>query len=445
MWVLSAFSTLSSTTLTGFLWVRGQRESVNEQLQASGVALLSLGVSDFSELKDFEQFDQFIEDTLQMEKVNKIIRIYDRSHKLVFSTVGSDFNEIHSIPTTLIEKPTFFTIYGNQDRYQSLVIPYEVKKKKGPFYLQIVIPLPRYSEILKNLWWESLVLMSFLMILSLTLSRYLSRRLLKPVQDIANHLEGMDPNQIENWEPLQMDEKGQYLGAIGSGINTLIEKTRAAVSQIRKISRYVAHEMRTPLTILQGEAENALSKTESTPEDYKKVLRSSLEEIQRMSEIVTTVLQVGKMENVAIHYQPLSFDLKVWLENNKRHWEELLGRPIYFEFQDQEDFGVHGDSKLLYRLVDNLIRNIRDHTASNSQCNLTLEKKSGRACLGVEDNGLGIPTNMIESLNQFERYSEAAGVGLNLCFAIAEMCGIKLHFSRKDPQGLRVEIFFPLP
>ena len=440
MWVLSAFCTLSATALAGFLWVRGQREAVQEQLQTAGAALVSLGISDFSELQDFDQFDQFIEDTLQMEKINKIIQVYDQSRKLVFSTIGTGMEDLKVLPENVIKKPSFETVLSKQTVYQSLVIPYEVKNKKATYYLQLMIPLPRVTVILKNLWWESLLLMSFLMILSLFLSRYLARRLLRPVQDIANYLDGMDPEQIQNWEPMTTGEKGEYLGAIRLGINTLMEKTQSSVAQIQKMSRYVAHEMRTPLTILQGEAENVLSRQGSTSEDYKKVLHSSLEEIQRMSEIVTTVLQVGKIQDSILRYQPSSFDLQTWVEQNNKHWEELLNRPIQLKMP-QDGCRVHGDPKLLYRLVDNLVRNIRDHTAPNTRCTLILEKTNQGTSLSVEDNGGGLSPKALESLNQVGRYSEAAGVGLNLCFAIAEMCGNKLHFLPAEGQGLRVEIW----
>jgi signal transduction histidine kinase len=206
------------------------------------------------------------------------------------------------------------------------------------------------------------------------------------------------------------------------------------------MSRYVAHEMRTPLTIIQGEAENVLSRPASFPEDYKKVLHSSLEEIQRMSEIVTTVLQVGKTQESILRYQPVSFDLTTWVEQNKKHWEELLSRPIQ-TMVPEGACRVHGDPKLLYRLVDNLIRNIRDHTPPQTRCIMILEKTSHGVSLCVEDNGGGLSARDLDSLNRVGRYSDVTAVGLNLCFAIAEMCGNKLRFTKAEGQGLRVEIW----
>lgn len=440
MWVLSAFSTILATTLTGFLWLRAQKISINEQLQATAATFISLGISDFSELVDFDKFDEFIEDTLQMEKVNKIIRVYDGSQNLAFSSVASDFDEIPALPSSALSKPTLLTLQGRQDHYQSLIVPYDVKDGGGRFFLQILIPLPRVSQILRNLWWESLALLGSLTLFSLLLSHYLSRRLLQPVEDIAVHLGEIDPNRIEEWAPIPVNPEGEYLAAISSGINSLIERTRASVLQIKKMGRYVAHEMRTPLTILQGEAENVLSKPGADAQEYRQVLRSSLEEVQRLSEIVTTVLQVGKVDQ-AVAFQATTLDLGEWLRSNLGEWESALNRPIPTKIEP--GIRIESDPKLLHRLVDNLMRNIRNHSPVGTPCELRLSQTELGPVLSVLDRGPGIEPLKIESLNREGPHSEAAGVGLNLCFAIAQRLGFELRFSINEPQGLRVDLRFP--
>lgn len=439
MWIMAAVSTLTAAILSGTLLIRSHRESVRQQLQTAGASLISLGVSDFSELKDFEQFNNFIEDTLQMEKVDKIIRIFNPSGKLIFTTVGFGYDKLPD-HVTPIKKPAFLTIEGEQRNYESLIIPY-LEKRNRTFYLQITIPLPKYAQILKDYWWQSLLLLCLLMGISLVIARILATKLLQPVRTIADHLEKMDPQKIQNWKPLEVIKEGQYLFSITEGINLLMDRTRTALFQLRKMSRYVAHELRTPLTILQGEAETTLLKKTASKEEYENVLRSSLEEIQRMSGIITTVLQVGDPNHSGVIHSA-SLELTHWLLQNKPKWEKILGRPIQMDIGTVDQVLVFVDPKLLFRLVDNLVRNIEQHTPPLTQCTMSL-KKSDQIVLTISDNGFGMPQDKIDSLNHEKSLSEATGVGLHFCFRIAELCGIYLSFANRKTGGLDVEIAFP--
>jgi hypothetical protein len=385
MWGMTVLCTLTISVLSAVLLIRSHQESIRNQLEASATSLTALGISDFSELKDFDTLNIFVEDTLEMEKVDKIVRIYDASGKLIFTTVGLDYDLLPDQLDRKIDKPVFMTIGGKQRRYESLVVPYFGRGKKNPFYLQVVIPLPRYSQIFKSLWWQDLLLLVIFVGASYLLSRQLSKRLL--------------------------------------------------------IGRYIAHELRTPLTILQGEAETALAKTDATKEDYGTVLKSSLDEIQRMSEIVNTVLQIGGWERSSS--RPVAVDLIGWIRENLPRWEKTLGRPILLALPKREEVRpeVKIEPRLLYQLIDNVIRNVRDHTPPHASCLLAVGGSDPQFFIRVSDDGPGLTPTLLESLNR--KSSAGLGIGLNLCLKIAEGCGIKLRFSNQMTGGLLVEIGLP--
>ncbi|MFH0799280.1 MAG: histidine kinase dimerization/phospho-acceptor domain-containing protein [Pseudomonadota bacterium] len=442
MWVMTAVSTIASATLTGALLVSSHRESVRQQLQATATSLLTLGISHYSELEEFSDLNRFVEDALQMDRVDKIIRIYNSSRKLLFTTAGADYDKLPNVLHKPIEKPAFIEMEGERRRYESLVMPYESEGNGKTYYLQVVIPLPAYSDIVENLWWQSLLLVSLLIGISVVLSRWLSGRLLKPVGIVAEHLQRMDPVKIEDWRPLELGKQGRYLSAIIDGINLLGERTQTAILKLRKMSRYVAHEMRTPLTILRGEAETALMREGAGGEDYKKVLQSSLEEIQRMSEIVDTVLRVGENAGVAPFFNPEQIDLARWVEENRASWERTLDRPILFEGPHAERVEARADPRLLYRMVDNLIRNVRDHAPAESRCIISLMQGRSGTVFAISDDGPGLADTVLLSLNKEGSSSAAAGVGLNLCLRIAEASGVRLIFSNRPEGGLKVEMVF---
>ncbi|QQR79481.1 MAG: hypothetical protein IPJ69_08940 [Deltaproteobacteria bacterium] len=440
MWVLAIAGIFVSAFLTGSLLLRSHHDSVRRQLETSAASLLAMQISDFSELDDLDQFNLFIEDALEMEKVETIVRVFDHKRKLLFSTLKS--NPVY-FPETIqkIDKPTFYTFDGEDRDYEALVIPYEVNKKEGEFFLEVMQPLPRYSQILQNLWWESLLFMIVLAALSYLMSRNLTRRLLAPVTQIAHHLEKMDPNHIETWQKMEVGKRGLYLTSIVNGINSLAEKTKSSVFELRKMSRYVAHELRTPLTILQGEAETVLSSPQSSKSDYERVLKSSLDEIQNMSEIVTTVLQIGEWERAVALYKPISLDLVSWILENKPRWEKTLGWKLETP-EKRTDVIVSADPKLLFYLVDNLIRNIRTHTPAQTPCSIEVRKLENSVVLSISDQGSGLSEKLLQALANQNDGASLSGVGLNLCQKIASISELSLLFKNKSTGGLLVEVVF---
>lgn len=441
MWILAAVSIIAATLLTGRLLIQSHLESTRQQIQAAATSLVTLGITDFSELKDFDKLNRFVETTLQMDRVDKIIRVFDHDRKLIYTTAGPDYDKL---PTTLarkFKKPSFLTLEGEKREYESVVIPYEGRKQRT-FYLQVAIPLPNYAAILNNLWLRSLAVLTILIAVSVALAHWLSKLLLKPVEDIASHLRDTDPASVEEWRSLQIDAGGQYLKSIVDGINTLCERTKSSILGLRAMSRYVAHELRTPLTILRGEAENVLVKPNSSREDLESTVKSSLEEIHRMEGIINTVLQIGDVVQAKKLSKPVKCNLDEWFRENTELWQKSLERPLDVEIPGEGDFTVFIDTKLLFHLIDNLVRNVKKHTSQSSTCKIRLESKNGIK-IYVTDSGEGLHPYQIDSLNRMGPMSELAGVGLNLCFRITEVCGLKLTFTNLKPSGLQATVEFP--
>ena len=442
MWLVSAISTLMAAALMATLLIRSHQQAIRKQLQTAGTTLMTLGISDFSELEDFEVMDSFVQDALKMQRAGTIIRVFDAKLKLVFTSLAIDNDELPETLEKAVRAPTFLKMAGHNFQYETLILPYQVGRKKKDYYLQIAILLPKYSEIVKSIRAQIFLLFSALFLLSLLVSKILARRLSQPIDKIAQHLHQMNPEQIESWKPIRPIPRGQYLEVIVQGLNRLSQKTRHAVIHMRKMSRYVSHELRTPLTILRGEAEMVLQKKEASPEEYVQVLRSSLEEVDRMAQIVNTVLQVAEPAQSKSLNRPVVISLKSWLQENLSSWESSLGRVISLEMPSGVSPEILIDPQLLFRLVDNLIRNVKRHTPAETPCKILLEENGGHFRLVIEDQGPVLAQELLVAMNNPEKLLELRGVGIHLCHSIAQSCGLKLHFVAKEKGGLRVEIGF---
>jgi signal transduction histidine kinase len=171
------------------------------------------------------------------------------------------------------------------------------------------------------------------------------------------------------------------------------------------------------------------------------VLKSSLEEIQRMSEIVATVLQAGEWERTDASIHPVDLDLAGWVEETLPRWEKTLGRPIEAALPSSGPV-VKTDPRLIDHLVDNLVRNVRKH-APASACRLRIADSGEGARIVLSDDGPGMPSSLLDPLNRGKPVLEVAGVGLNLCQKIAKIAGLRLRFSNRPGGGVDAEILFP--
>jgi signal transduction histidine kinase len=442
MWLMAVVVTIAAAIIMSSLLIKSHRQSVRQQLQATAAILLSMGISDFAELDDFERLSGFIEDALQMEKVDKAVRVYDGDGALVFTTLGSQHDDLPKLLKPLVENPAFLQMEAQSGEYETIVVPYEGRRGKH-FYFQVVIPLPRYSEVLSHMWFRLAVLLGILIGASMILSRVLAGRLLSPVVEIATYLKTLDPRSIDQWAPLSIGRRGQYLQAIIDGVNLLGTRTKEAIVQLGKMSRYVAHELRTPLTIMRGEAELMLLKRDAPEEEYRRVLASSLEEVRRMSDIVDAVLRVGADARSITMFKPASLDVVAWVGAQIPLWERSLGRGLPCDFHLPAGTLVRADPDLLLRLIDNLIRNVRDHASSDVPCQMSAELSDDRVMLSICDAGPGLSPEMLDSIRHDGASSVSAGVGLDLCFRIAEVSGLSLDFEPASGGGLCVRIGLP--
>lgn len=438
MWMMAALSTIIAGTISGWVLIKSHEKTMKHQLKSTATTLMSLGIEDYSGLKGFQEMDRFIEETLHLARVNQIIQVYTQRGKMMFSSLasaGEDFQTIFS-PT---EKPVFRDHEGLSRRYKLFIAPYRAKAGKN-YYLQIAMPYPLYHEVLRTTFWEVLLIFLLLFVIAFLISQLLARRLIKPVRDIAVYLNRLNPSQAgdSEWKPLLMPKGGEHMTDIAQGINALTRRIKSTLYGMSRISLYLAHELRNPLAILTGEAEMTLKNPKATTEEYRSVLKSSLEEIERINAVVSTLLAISKKERKA--FDPHLCPLNDWLKNQKNKWEELLDQKIEWEISSQIVVVVL-DAGLLHRLLDNLMRNIRDHTPPKTLCRIRLAKTNEGACITVEDNGGGMSPDLLEALNQRNLQHEKIGIGLGLCLSIASVCNFQITFGNKPNNGgLKVEI-----
>jgi two-component system heavy metal sensor histidine kinase CusS len=212
----------------------------------------------------------------------------------------------------------------------------------------------------------------------------------------------------------------------------------------------VAHELRTPIHNMMGEAEVALS-AERKPEEYRRILESSLEEFDRLSRMISEMLFLTRAENPQQQIERVRLDARRELEAVREFFDALTesrGVTVLAEGRGEID----ADPLLFRRAMTNLLSNALRHTPSGGQIVLSIEPANDSAVLvKVSDSGCGIRPEHLprvcDRLYCAERtnaqLSEQTGLGLSIVKSIVELHGGSIAIDSALGKGTTVLMRFP--
>ena len=232
----------------------------------------------------------------------------------------------------------------------------------------------------------------------------------------------------------------------------MIARLETSFRQVRQFTTDASHELRTPLTVLKGETELALRRPRSA-EDYKLVLESSLEEIDRMTRIVDELLFLSRADLGEVKMESIPVRLDTLVEDIYRQ-ATILGQ----EQEVQVTLGtvtpatVQGDELRLRELLLNLVDNAIKYSRPSGKVELSLVSEWNTARLSVLDHGIGIPPEAQARI--FDRFYRAdaarahakkgTGLGLSICKWIAEAHHGRIEVQSTVGEGSRFTVVLPL-
>ncbi|MCA9478926.1 MAG: hypothetical protein KC545_01035, partial [Nitrospira sp.] len=242
------------------------------------------------------------------------------------------------------------------------------------------------------------------------------------------------------------------IGQLASTFNDMIGRLEVSFRQIRQFSADASHELRTPLTITKGETELALRRPRNA-EDYRMVLESNLEEIDRMSRIVDELLFLSRADLGEIKLKMLPVQLDD-LVREVQQQAMVLGqeRHITTVLENIEPVIVLGDDLRLRELLLNLVDNAVKYSREGQTVTLSLHVIDQRVRLRVQDAGIGIfPEEQVRIFDRFYRTDEArahaqkgSGLGLAICKWIVDVHKGTLEVHSQHQHGSVFTVYLPL-
>lgn len=240
---------------------------------------------------------------------------------------------------------------------------------------------------------------------------------------------------LKNWsfkseKNVPLNDSAPHLKNLHNIVSSLINETVEYSNSTKEYLSEAAHEIKTPLTILRGELEQALG-DEKSSEEYQAVIASSLDEVIRLSNIVHNLLDLSRAEtgNVHLNIQPtnitnLIYDMISDLEIIAEEKEITITKSL------QKNIVLSVDQNRIYQALMNIFENGIKYNKIGGTLNITLSKKEEGIVISVKDSGLGIQEDQIPHLfdkfyrSKQVRYSNIPGTGLGLSLA---KCIIESH------------------
>lgn len=348
---------------------------------------------------------------------------------------------------------SFMTGRTGKFAYRALVRNFVVNHQA--FTLVAAQSLHRQQELLKEIAQAFLVTIPIALLLAGAGGYFLARKSLAPVVSMSEQAHRIGAENLH--ERLLVRNEKDELGQLALSFNQLLHRLDQSFEQQRRFMADASHELRTPVAILRGEAEVALSQKARSAEEYRESLTVLHGESQRLTRIVEDLFTLARAD--AGEYTPSFADL--YLEEVVAecvHSVRTLAqaKQISLTFEPADESQVHGDEALLRRLIFNLLDNAIKYTPAGGAIRIELRRADGEYCLFVTDSGPGVPRDLQPRI--FERFFRAdaarsrtetdgggAGLGLAISRWIAELHRGRLELKHSDARGSTFAAYFPAP
>lgn len=400
-----------------------------------------------------QNFDIFLEHFFGIKTSGNFIQLMDGYGKIVFtsSTLGKNHLPLsaQTYHHSIAGNATYETI-KNIGQYPVRIVTFPLMENGRLIsILQVGAPLQESTTALNALFYILIFGIPLAVILASGVGWFLAKKALSPVDVVTGLARKIEAGSLN--ERLDVSGPKDELGRLAKTFNDMIARLELSFKQMKQFTADASHELKTPLTVLKGEMEIAL-KTEKTVEGFKEVIKSSLEEIDRMSAIVKSLLNLAKLDSrVRLPNDNIKLD---WIVEERFNQTMPLAKDkgIDMVMAKKESVIIMGDKLGIGQLLFNLIYNAIKYTSKDGRIEISLEQSDNWAIIKVIDTGIGIAEEDLPHIfDRFYRVDKArttgaggVGLGLSICKEIAEAHGGKIEVESEAGKGSVFKVYLPV-
>ena len=275
---------------------------------------------------------------------------------------------------------------------------------------------------------RSVIATTIIILLSSVCTYFLTKKALTPLQKLTSEVSQIQAQNLST--QLAVPNSKDEIAQLTSSFNEMLTRLDNAFSTQKQFSANAAHELRTPLAVLQTNLEVFEKKQKPEMIEYRQLFTMIKEQTARLSQLVGTLLDMTNLKSVPRTDQVSLEELVDEVFCDLDPVAEKAGISIHFNDSSNQDLhtDVTGSYVLLYRAVYNLVENAIKYNRPNGSVTVSVKEKNGQAMILVKDTGIGIsPENQKKIFDPFFRVDKSrsramggAGLGLALVDSIAK-------------------------
>jgi heavy metal sensor kinase len=439
--LLISFSSFLYFTLSKSLY-----RDVDNKLRSFAELIASESASPLSKF-GFGNIDKALETSMDLKPIGKFIQVLDES-----GNIGRKSDNLKNVqlPISLSALKnaskgliTFETSRPLGNPPLRIITFPVLEKNHLTKMIQVASSLEQLEDALNTLFIILMIAVPLTLLIASMGGQFLANKALKPVDQITQTARMITSKNLnQRIKPLKVKDE---ISRLIETFNEMISRLDRSFYQVKQFSTDVSHELKTPLTIIKGEVEVALRK-ERTSQEYEQILKSNLEEVNRMSQIVEDLLLLSKADSGELRLNKEDMNLTEIL-NELVAQVNILAQSKHLRIETSnhhEEVHILGDPLRIRELFLNLIENGIKYTEAGGSIHIRLTKdtllqegklsgwskgeKEEFVKIIISDTGIGIAKENHERIfDRFFRVDKArsreqggSGLGLSICKWIVE-------------------------
>jgi heavy metal sensor kinase len=370
-------------------------------------------------------------------------RVFSSSNMSYFQNIPVSTEAINRMLAQ--DEPLFATVRSPDRRHEIRVLYSRI----GPGLIvhlgQAMDDLTRIIETFRKTF---ALTMAALFVLAALIGWFMARRALAGVEQVTRTAQRIADGRLAERVPVK--SRGDEIDQLALTFNRMIDRIESLVTGIKEMTDNIAHDLKSPITRIRGQAEVALT-AGGTAHDFELMAASAVEECDRLLEMINTMLFISRTESGVAQPERQPVDVSALVDDAGTLFQALAEeKKIALSWHAPPGISMTGDTRLIQRMLGNLLDNALKYTPEGGRVTVAVTR-SGDAgfTIAVKDSGEGIrPEDLPHVFERFYRADPSrsrAGSGLGLSFAraVARAHGGDIRVESTLSQGSTFTAVFP--
>lgn len=307
--------------------------------------------------------------------------------------------------------------------------------------------LTQINQAKRDIWLHSIIVTMLIILLGGSVTYFFVGRALIPLRTFSSYMERLQAENLS--EQLEIPATDDEIARLTRSFNLMRNRLDQAFAAQRQFSANAAHELRTPLAVIQTKLDVLRKRKEPTPEEYRETVAMLSEQTGRLSDLVSVLLEMTELQTVQ---RTDEIALSALVEEVLCDLAQVADKKGVKLMQEQGEATLVGNDPLIYRAVYNLVENAIKYNRPNGSVTVGIKTENDSILLSVKDTGTGIqPENWETIFEPFVREDKSrsramggAGLGLALVRDIAGQHGGSVGIAQSSETGTEVVLTLPM-